>query len=206
MSQIGGDSRQPAAPSVAVEAAGALARSELARLQALGLALSQNDCRVTVISQFLALLGPAASPDAVVQAVVSSLLLQVAPLSQQGKSLVLDRYGFRHCRTRRLWRLREGNTRRRTYPPRKREGQGVPLPELGTRTPDGKQVGAQTGRAVRCRSLDYRGTTDIVGICGVVRAPDRRRPVPGVQIASQPPVPPAIRSAYQSAPNPVALR
>jgi adenine-specific DNA methylase len=67
----GEDARQAADPSVAAEAAGALARSKLARLQSLGLSLSQNDCRVTVLSQFLALLGPAASPDSVVQAVVS---------------------------------------------------------------------------------------------------------------------------------------
>jgi len=53
------DSRDRREPSEILDLADALARSKLARLASLGLSLSRNDCRVTLLSQFLSLLGPA---------------------------------------------------------------------------------------------------------------------------------------------------
>jgi putative DNA methylase len=54
-----------------IEAVAASAREKLLRLRGLGLALSLNDCRVTVTSQFLKLLRPANSPEAAVEALSS---------------------------------------------------------------------------------------------------------------------------------------
>jgi putative DNA methylase len=65
------DRREPAEPSSALEAAAGLAQNKLTRLRSLGLTLSLNDCRVTVISQFLAQLGAVQSPEAAVAAVTS---------------------------------------------------------------------------------------------------------------------------------------
>jgi len=61
------DARQPLASSIALMRASTLALEKLGRLADLGLTLSKNDCRVTLISQFLVLLGPVRSPDAAVQ-------------------------------------------------------------------------------------------------------------------------------------------
>jgi hypothetical protein len=58
-------------PSLALAQAATLAQDKLNRLRRLGLVLSQNDCRVTVVSQFLALLGPVLSPQVAVHAVTS---------------------------------------------------------------------------------------------------------------------------------------
>jgi len=57
-------------PSIVKDAA-RCAREKLMRLRSLGLSLSLNDCRVTVISQYLKLLGPVASPETAVDAVSS---------------------------------------------------------------------------------------------------------------------------------------
>ena len=65
------DPREPMKPILALEQTATLARDKLDRLRRLGLALSQNDCRVTVVSQFLALLGPVPSPQVAVHAITS---------------------------------------------------------------------------------------------------------------------------------------
>jgi putative DNA methylase len=65
------DPREPMEPSQALERTANLAQDKLTRLRKLGLTLSQNDCRVTVVSQFLAQLGPVRSPNAAVDAVTS---------------------------------------------------------------------------------------------------------------------------------------
>ena len=65
------DPREPMKPSLALEQTAALAQDKLNRLRGMGLTLSQNDCRVTVVSQFLALLGPVPSPQVAVHAVTT---------------------------------------------------------------------------------------------------------------------------------------
>lgn len=65
------DPREPKEPSQALQQAATLAQDRLTRLRRLGLTLSQNDCRVTVVSQFLAQLGPIRSPNVAVAAVAS---------------------------------------------------------------------------------------------------------------------------------------
>ncbi|HPM82484.1 MAG TPA: hypothetical protein PLF81_17385 [Candidatus Anammoximicrobium sp.] len=65
------DLREPMEPFQALEQTANLAQDKLTRLRKLGLTLSQNDCRVTVVSQFLAQLGPVRSPNAAVDAVTS---------------------------------------------------------------------------------------------------------------------------------------
>jgi putative DNA methylase len=65
------DPRQPVPPSEAAMQAEAFAREKLARLRGIGLSHSRNDCRVVVMSQFLALLGPVRSPELAVEALVS---------------------------------------------------------------------------------------------------------------------------------------
>jgi putative DNA methylase len=65
------DPREPMKLSLALEQTATLAQDKLNRLRRLGLTLSQNDCRVTVVSQFLALLGPVPSPQVAVRAVTS---------------------------------------------------------------------------------------------------------------------------------------
>ena len=65
------DPREPMKPILALEQTATLARDKLDRLRRLGLTLSQNDCRVTVVSQFLAFLGPIPSPQVAVHAVTS---------------------------------------------------------------------------------------------------------------------------------------
>lgn len=65
------DPRETMKPPLALEQTATLAQDKLNRLRRLGLALSQNDCRVTVVSQFLALLGPVPSPQVAVAAVTS---------------------------------------------------------------------------------------------------------------------------------------
>jgi putative DNA methylase len=57
------DARIPLEPSEALDEAVKRACHKLARLAAIGLKLSQNDRRITVISQFIAALGPVASAD-----------------------------------------------------------------------------------------------------------------------------------------------
>ena len=57
--------------SSTLEAAGTAARDKLLRLRKLGLFLSLNDCRVTVTSQFLKLIGAASSPEEAVEALSS---------------------------------------------------------------------------------------------------------------------------------------
>jgi len=65
------DPREPMEPFQALEQTANLAQDKLTRLRKLGLTLSQNDCRVTVVSQFLAQLGPVRSPKSVVDTVTS---------------------------------------------------------------------------------------------------------------------------------------
>jgi hypothetical protein len=65
------DPREPKKPSLALEQTATLGRDKLNRLRQLGLVLSQNDCRVTIVSQLLALLGPVPSPQVAVHAVMS---------------------------------------------------------------------------------------------------------------------------------------
>jgi len=65
------DVREPMEPALALEQTAALTEEKLDRLRPLGLKLSQNDCRVTVTSQFLALLGPVRSSELAVHAVTS---------------------------------------------------------------------------------------------------------------------------------------
>lgn len=55
------DSRCTEEPTEALASAAALARSKLTRLVSSGFALSRNDCRVVVFSQFLSILGPTRS-------------------------------------------------------------------------------------------------------------------------------------------------
>jgi len=65
------DCRASIAPSTTLTEAARCAREKLLRLRSLGLCLSLNDCRVTVISQFLKLLGAASSPEAAVEAIAT---------------------------------------------------------------------------------------------------------------------------------------
>jgi putative DNA methylase len=65
------DHRNTPEPMQALDQTTTLAQDKLSRLRGLGLTLSQNDCRVTVVSQFLAQLGPVPSPAAAVAAVTS---------------------------------------------------------------------------------------------------------------------------------------
>ena len=65
------DGRDPMEPIQAVDRSAALSQDKLSRLRGAGLKLSQNDCRVTVMSQFLAQLGPVPSPAAAVAALTS---------------------------------------------------------------------------------------------------------------------------------------
>jgi putative DNA methylase len=65
------DHREPMEPSQALAQTAVLAGDKLNRLRGLGLTRSQNDCRVTVVSQFLAQLGPLPSPEVAVDAVTS---------------------------------------------------------------------------------------------------------------------------------------
>lgn len=65
------DSRAPIDPTAAAGQARALAEAKLARLATTGLSFSRNDCRVVVISQFLARIGPIGSPAAAVDVVVA---------------------------------------------------------------------------------------------------------------------------------------
>jgi putative DNA methylase len=65
------DRRDSLEPMRALSQTATLAEDKLSRLRGLGLTLSQNDCRVTVVSQFLAQLGPIPCPDAAVAAVTS---------------------------------------------------------------------------------------------------------------------------------------
>ena len=69
--QNGSRPREPREPSLAIDQTAALAQGKLNRLRGLGLTLSQNDCRVTVVSQFLVQLGPVRSPKLAVDAVTS---------------------------------------------------------------------------------------------------------------------------------------
>ncbi len=62
------DRRAVMSPHSVLEAAERSSRDKLLRLRILGRDFSLNDCRVTINSQFLTLLGPMHSPDAVVQA------------------------------------------------------------------------------------------------------------------------------------------
>jgi putative DNA methylase len=66
------DTRQPLGSADALTHASASAWEQLLRLNKLGLTLSKNDCQVTVISQFLALLGPVPSPEVAVQVLEDS--------------------------------------------------------------------------------------------------------------------------------------
>ncbi len=61
----------PVMPPSTLESVAACAREKLLRLRRLGLSLSLNDCRVTVTSQFLKLLGAASSPEATADALSS---------------------------------------------------------------------------------------------------------------------------------------
>lgn len=65
------DRREPSKPPEILNHVGVTAGAKLARLQALGLSLSRNDCRVAVFSQFLALLGPADSSSVIAQAIMA---------------------------------------------------------------------------------------------------------------------------------------
>jgi hypothetical protein len=65
------DPREPTEASLALAQTATLAREKLNRLGGLGLLLSRNDCRVTVVSQFLAQLGPVGSPDLAVDALTA---------------------------------------------------------------------------------------------------------------------------------------
>jgi adenine-specific DNA methylase len=65
------DRREPGDPNEIAGQTGAIANAKLARLAEMGLSLSRNDCRVVVISQFLAQIGPVSSPDEAVNAVRS---------------------------------------------------------------------------------------------------------------------------------------
>jgi putative DNA methylase len=84
------DLREPMKPSLALEQTAALAQEKLNRLRGRGLKLSQNDCRVTVVSQFLALLGPVPSPQGAVHAITScrARLEEIATMA----SLDTDQY------------------------------------------------------------------------------------------------------------------
>ncbi len=62
------DTRVPLTPLQALDEAAARAEHKLNRLGSLGLNLSRNDRRITVISQFIAALGPAASAEVAVRA------------------------------------------------------------------------------------------------------------------------------------------
>jgi putative DNA methylase len=64
------DSRTPLDPKDILALAYKETRQKLARLAKLGLSLSQNDCRIVAISQFLSLLGPVGSVDIVIDAIV----------------------------------------------------------------------------------------------------------------------------------------
>ena len=55
-------------PAVAADAAVARALHRIERLAAAGVDLSRDDCRVIVLSQFIASLGPVASPEWAVDA------------------------------------------------------------------------------------------------------------------------------------------
>jgi putative DNA methylase len=65
------DSRIPGEMSECAGVAARRAIEKLSRLRAIGLDLSMNDCRITVISQFVASLGPMSSSEAAVGALVS---------------------------------------------------------------------------------------------------------------------------------------
>ena len=65
------DSGVPRAPSKCVAVAAGRAIEKLSRLRAIGLDLSLNDCRITVISQFVSSLGPMFSSEAAVSVLVS---------------------------------------------------------------------------------------------------------------------------------------
>jgi putative DNA methylase len=65
------DSRIPGQPSEYVGVAARRANEKLSRLRAIGLDLSLNDCRITVISQFVSSLGPMFSSEAAVTALLS---------------------------------------------------------------------------------------------------------------------------------------
>lgn len=80
------DPRQSVDLSDALTRASTLAQEKLCRLRDLGLTLSKNDCRVTVISQFLALLGPLRSPEVAVRAMGVSQ----EPLEQIANSILND--------------------------------------------------------------------------------------------------------------------
>ena len=65
------DFRESMKPILALEQTLTLARERLNRLGRLGLSLSRNDCRVTVTSQFLALLGTVQSPELAVHTITT---------------------------------------------------------------------------------------------------------------------------------------
>ncbi|HLG16280.1 MAG TPA: hypothetical protein VJH03_17500 [Blastocatellia bacterium] len=65
------DSRTPAEPSTCVGIAADRAVEKLSRLRAIGLDLSLNDCRITVISQFVCSMGPVPSSEAAVGMLVT---------------------------------------------------------------------------------------------------------------------------------------
>jgi putative DNA methylase len=75
------DTRTPLKPSEALNEAAKRADQKLTRLAAIGLKLSQNDRRITVISQFIAVLGPVAAEIA-----VQALLSQQTKLAEVADS------------------------------------------------------------------------------------------------------------------------
>ncbi len=81
------DSRIPREPSECVAVAARRAIEKLSRLRAIGLDLSLNDCRITVISQFVSSLGPLSSSESAVDAVVTQQTRLEAEAQQALKKL-----------------------------------------------------------------------------------------------------------------------
>ena len=81
------DSRIPGQPSECMGVAARRALEKLSRLRAIGLDLSLNDCRITVISQFVSSLGPLSSSESAVDAVVTQQTRLEAEAQQALKTL-----------------------------------------------------------------------------------------------------------------------